>query len=438
MRRIFSDYAYGDGPRDGCWWDETCDMPEFGALQGDLRCDVVVIGGGFTGLSAALHLAQGGASVVLLEAQRIGWGASGRNGGFCCLGGAKASDAFLDRSFGRAGRLEWHRAEMAAVKLVDNLIAEHGLEVDRHSHGETVLAHRARDVAGLQSQVASVVENYGVEPTVLSKDQLAAHGLNGPFHGALTTPIGFALNPRKYLRGLLRVAVASGVRVFERTEVAGIEGGLAKTALGQVKADKIILATNGYSSEDVPRWMAGRYMPSQSTVLVTRPLTESEVQAQGWSSDQMAYDTRHLLHYFRLMPDRRFLIGMRGGLLSSARAEAQARSSLHRDFRQMFPAWGEVDVTHTWSGFVCLARRLTPFVGPVPGSPHVLAGFGFHGNGVAMGTYAGRVLADLAQDYSPDLYPAVMQRPAAQFPFGRFRRAVLPPVYAALRLSDGT
>lgn len=436
MKRIFSDYAYSDGPRNGCWWDETCEMPEYSALQSSITCDVAIIGGGFTGLSAALHLAHAGASVVLLEAQRIGWGASGRNGGFCCLGGAKASDAFLDRSFGHEGRLEWRQTEMAAVALVDDLIAKLNLDVDRHSAGETVLAHRQSDVANLERDVASIIENYGVAPTFISKNQLASHGITGPFHAALATPIGFALNPRKYLCGLLRAAVEAGVRVFEQSPVIEIVGSVLKTSSGQVCADKIILATNGYSSENLPPWMAGRYMPSQSTVLVTRPLTEAEIQRQGWSSEQMAYDTRHLLHYFRLMPDRRFLIGMRGGLVSSQRSEQQARSSLVRDFRHMFPAWSSVDITHTWSGFVCLARNLTPFVGPVPGSPNLLAGFGFHGNGVAMGSYAGRILADLALDRTPELYPIAMRKPAMRFPFGTLRRAIMPPIYAALHLKD--
>lgn len=436
MKRIFSDYAYGDGPRDGCWWDETCELSEQPVIKGDTACDVAIIGGGFTGLSAALHLARAGASVVVLDAQRIGWGASGRNGGFCCLGGGKASDAMLDRRFGKDGRLEWRGAERAAVELVDTLIRAHGWDVDRHSNGETLMAHRPRDIAGLEAEAASVAENYGVTGDLISGDALAARGMNGPFHGALTTPIGFGLNPRKYLRGLMDAVLTAGVRVFERNAVIGIDGPRVRTEHSIIKADRIILATNGYSSEDLPDWMAARYMPTQSTVLVTRPLTEDEISAQGWHTDQMAYDTRNLLHYFRLMPDRRFLIGMRGGLRSSPGAEAQARAAVVRDFRSMFPAWAHVDVTHCWSGLVCLARNQLPFVGPVPGHPHLLAGFAYHGNGVAMGSFAGRILADLALGQTPTLYPRAMRAPAARFPLGRLRRAIMPPVYAALHVRD--
>lgn len=436
MRRIFSDYAYGAGPRDGCWWDETCDIPEQGVLQGDNQCDVAIVGAGFTGLSAALHLAEAGARVIVVEANRVGWGASGRNGGFCCLGGAKASDAALERAFGREGMLEWRQTEIAAVDFVERLIARLNLDVDRHSKGETLLAHRARDVAELQREAVRVSETYGVAPEFIAKTELAATGMGGPFHAALTTPVGFALNPRKYLCGLLHAALGVGVRVCEQSPAIEISGRHVRTAQGAVRADRIILATNGYSSEDLPPWMAGRYMPAQSTVLVTRPLSDAELSAQGWTSEQMSYDTRNLLHYFRLMPDRRFLIGMRGGLRSSPHSEGRARAVLHARFQRMFPAWRGVDVSHSWSGFVCLARNLTPFAGPVPGNAGLLAGFAFHGNGVAMGSFTGRILADLALGRTPPLYPAAMRAPARRFPFGRFRRAILPPIYAAMDWSD--
>ncbi|WP_281955217.1 NAD(P)/FAD-dependent oxidoreductase, partial [Pseudophaeobacter arcticus] len=142
MTRIYPDFAYGDGPRAGCWWDETCAAPDRPELTGDHRCDVAIIGGGFTGISAALHLAQAGVSATVLESRFVGWGASGRNGGFCCLGGGMLEDAALDKAFGRRGRADWRSAEVAAVKLVEDLIARFGMDVDRHSNGETMFVHR--------------------------------------------------------------------------------------------------------------------------------------------------------------------------------------------------------------------------------------------------------------------------------------------------------
>lgn len=436
MRRIFSDYAYGAGPRVGCWWDETVRIDDNAALQGDIHCDVVIVGGGFTGLSAAYHLAKRGASVAVIDANAIGWGASGRNGGFCCLGGGKASDGTLDRRYGQAARLEWRQAEKAAVGLVDKLVSDLSLDVDRHSSGETVLAHRVRDAQNFEKEAEGIRENYGVDAQILTAEQLASAGMGGPFHGAMTIPIGFALNPRKYLKGLYDAGRDAGVQYFDHSAATHIDHTGVRTAKGSIKADQIIVATNGYSSEDLPPWMAARYMPAQSTVLVTAPMDAQTRQAQNWTSDQMAYDSRDLLHYFRLLPDGRFLFGMRGGIFSSAGAEAQSRRRVIRDFRCMFPAWHSVEVSHTWSGMVCLAPGLVPFAGPIAGLSNVLAGFAYHGNGVAMATFTGHVLADLALGKKPALYPTVMQDQTMRFPLGSLRRVIMPPLYAAYHLGD--
>ena len=429
MRRVFSDYAYGPEPRAGCFWDRTCDVEDRPVLHGEVRADVVVIGAGFTGLNAALVLAKGGADVVVLEAEQPGFGASGRNGGFCCLGGGYAEDDWLDLRFGKAARRAWRAAEVAAVRYVEGLIAAHGWDVDRHSKGETLLAHRPMS---FDLEARAIEENYGVAAEIA---EAPAPGFGQAFYGALTVPIGFGLNPRKYLAGLLTVAEGAGARVFGGSRVTSIDAGRVGTDAGAVIAERVIIATNGYSSEDMPAWLAGRVMPAQSTVLVTEPLSAAQLAEAGWQSDQMCYDTRNLLHYFRLMPDRRFLFGMRGGVLSGASAEAAARQRVERDLARLFPAWAKVPKAGTWSGFVALARDRMPFVGPVPGTS-ALAALCFHGNGVAMGSYAGRLVGQFALGQDPRI-PEVMQKPLARFPLGRFRRALMPPLYAAMRLGDG-
>jgi glycine/D-amino acid oxidase-like deaminating enzyme len=379
--------------------------------------------------------------VAVLEAQDFGWGASGRNGGFCCLGGAKISDAAFDARFGKQERLAYRGAEKAAVALVEDLIARHGIDVDRHSHGETQLAHRVRDMEDLRRGAAAVEENWGVSPRILEASELAEEGLGrGLFHGALTIPLGFGLNPRKYLAGLVRAAGAAGAQLFARSPVlewsrdAG--GHRLVSSGGTVKAGQVIVATNGYSSENLPEWLAGRYMPAQSTVIVTRPLTDAELHAQHWTSPQMCYDTRNLLHYFRLMPDGRFLFEMRGGVLSGRHAEATARRRTRQHFERMFPSWAQVETAHGWSGMVALARARLPFAGRVPDSPGVWAALCYHGNGVSMGSYAGRMVADLLSGAEAERYPAIMQRPLERFPLGRLRRALMPPLYAGLWLQD--
>ncbi|WP_322867578.1 NAD(P)/FAD-dependent oxidoreductase [Aquicoccus sp. G2-2] len=444
MKRIFSDFVYSDDRIDNCFWaDEVPEAKlERRPLQGAHKADVAIIGGGFTGLSAALHLAKAGVSVVVLEARHPGWGASGRNGGFCCLGGAKMGDAGLDRAYGKAARLEWRKAEMAAIELVAELLDEHEIKADRHSNGETLLAHRMTAAQQFDREIAATEENYGITPEITPKENLAVEGLNGgPFHGALTVRLGFGLHPRKYLDGLLTAAEGSGAVVFGQSPVSQMartgDHWRITTGPGEVTCDTVLLATNGYSSEDLPEWMAGRYMPSQSSIIVTRPMEQTELDAQGWTSDQMSYDSRNLLHYFRLMPNRRFLFGMRGGLWGSKRSEGGIDRLIRRDFATMFPAWRDVEITHSWSGMVCLSRDLRPFCGAVPGQRGMFAGFAYHGNGVAMGSYTGALLADLALGRTSErIYPEIMKKPPRKFPFGRFRRAVMFPAYAGYGMRD--
>jgi glycine/D-amino acid oxidase-like deaminating enzyme len=435
MRRIFPDYVYGEGPRQGCYWSETCELPDIPAYEGGGRVDVAIIGAGFTGLNAAITLAGAGMSVAVLDAQKPGWGASGRNGGFCCLGGGMLSDAQLDRQFSNSARLGWRSAEINAVRHVEALVA--GKDVERQSLGETRLAHRPRYMRGLESEIALAQENYGVTPTLHSAGDLIAKGMNAGFHGGITQPMGFALNPRKYLALLLEKALKVGARIYAGALVTDMEQSRKTwtlTAGGQhLRAEQVLIATNGYSAEQ--GWMAGRYMPVQSSVIVTRELTQSELDAQGWTSHQMCYDSRNLLHYFRLMPNNRMLFGMRGGLGGRAASEQKARLRARRDFGTMFPAWRDVQITHSWSGMVCLSGKLMPFVGPVPGQPGLHAAFAYHGNGVAMGSYSGHLAAlTLMGDQEP---PEVMRGPPPRFALGRYRRALMWPAYALFAFTDG-
>jgi glycine/D-amino acid oxidase-like deaminating enzyme len=280
-----------------------------------------------------------------------------------------------------------------------------------------------------------------VTPRLIPPEDLEGEGLRGPFHGAMTTPVGFALNPLKYTLGLARAARAAGAAIHGHTPVTGIRsdtGFTLSTPRGRIRARRLVVATNGYSADDLPPWLRARYLPVQSNVIVTRPLTGAEIAEQGWSSRQMCYDARFLLHYFRLMPDGRMLFGMRGGLGSSPRADARMHRRIRAHFEAMFPAWAHVETPWSWNGLLSIAPDLTPFAGPVPEMPGAYAALSYHGNGVAMGTYAGALLADLVQGRVPQrLYPQVMQAPPRRFRLGRLRRATLWPLYAYAAVTGG-
>ncbi len=437
MKRLYEAAAYG--PQQGCFWAETVPAIDWPVLQDSTRADVVIIGAGFTGLSAALHLVQAGMDVVVLEAETPGYGASGRNGGFCCLGGSKLSHSAIARQHGPEGARDWARTEVAAIDTVRGILDDHRIDADVHSDGETLLAHNARAFAGLQKHAIEQKTLYGVTPELAGKSDLSGLGIGGDFYGALTLPIGFALNPRKYHAGLAIAAQSAGARLFQSSPCDSIreENGhwICKTAQGQVRADKVLIATNGYSSEDVPDWLAARTMPVQSSIILTHVLSEAEKQAQGWSSSQMCYDTRTMLHYFRMLPDGRFLFGMRGGLTATPREQAKISRKIRENFHRLFPAWSDVPFTHEWSGLLCLTSKLAPYVGPVAGMTGMFAAFGYHGNGVAMGSHSGKLAADLIAGNSTEI-PALMAKEPRRFPLGKNRRLLMRPAYLAAELLD--
>lgn len=439
MSRIYESAAYA--PQTGCFWADTIAAPDWPVAAGDITCDVAVIGAGFTGLSAALHLAQDGVNVAVFEAETPAYGASGRNGGFCCLGGAKAPRALIKRTLGAGGLRLWHDTQKAAIDTVSTILSDHRIDADTHSKGETELAHTARAMDQMRASVDQIQDDFGVTPTVLEQHELRQHGMNGSFFGAVTTPIGFALNPRKYHHGLAAAAASNGARIYQKSPVTDLTATAGKVTLttpnARVTASKVILATNGYSSDALPDWLRARYLPVQSSILLTRPLTQSELETQGWTSEQMGYDSRTLLHYFRKLSDNRFLFGMRGGLRATPRATAAIRTKIYRDFHAMFPAWQNVEITHEWSGLICMMRNLMPFTGPLPDMPGVFASLGYHGNGVAMSSHMGRVLASMIQGKTPDVpFPIALGTPPKRFPLGRHRRLLLAPAYAAATLLD--
>ena len=163
MSRICHPFSYSDGPVEASFWNETASARARKELEGNLSVDVAVIGAGFTGLSAALHLAESGRSVAVLEEKQPGWGASGRNGGFCCIGGTKMSGARMKRQFGEAAYRDYRLSERDAVDLVASLLDRLGIDADTHSKGETLLAHRPKDFAGFDKEARELRDLYGVD-----------------------------------------------------------------------------------------------------------------------------------------------------------------------------------------------------------------------------------------------------------------------------------
>lgn len=427
------------------YWRDSCETGSVVCpqLDGDTRADVAVIGAGLTGLNAAIRLAgEHNVDVVALDAGYPGWGASGRNAGCCVPGGARRPPKSIANEFGHDELIRFERVKLEAVEHVQSLLEDHNIDADAKPGGEWHLAYKPKDYLALKQDQEYLTTQLGLDAATYPKSALRELGINGPtFHGALHKPQGFGLHPLKYVCGLAGVAHQRGVRLHGHSRVRSIQpvndGYLLQCETGSVRAARILLATNGYSSEKVPAQMSGRTLPVMSNIIVTRPLSSAEKEAQGWNSYGLAIDTRKLIHYFRLLPDDRFLFGMRAGVDASGASYGKYEARVRKDFEWMFPHWREVEHTHYWAGFVCMARRLLPFIGPVPDLANVWAALAYHGNGVAMGSWSGRHVADrIAGAKTAQDTPAVLRGPLPRFPLPALRRAYLQAVFVGYGVRD--
>jgi len=442
LSHLYPAQAYAPVADPGNFWQSTVKLPQPPKpLASDIRADVAIIGAGVTGLNAALVLARGGLDVVVLDAAWPGWGASGRAGGFIGMGGTKLGERTLIQRFGVTETRAFVAAQVDSVERVRDMLHAENIHADAHGQGEYAMAHRASDAAAFPADAAFLKSNFGINATILTPGDLAERGLASPaFHGALHHPVGFALNPLKYTLGLNKAAQKAGVRIFGDSPVHTLHPGAPNrlvTAMGSVSARHVIIATNGYSADGLAPWMDARFLPVPSNIIVSRVITPDEQAAQGWSATEPVFDTRNLLHYFRLMPNGRMMFGMRGGTNLRARDHASMQRRIRRDFDSIFPAWSHVETPHFWSGLVCVNRSRIAYIGAVSGYDHVWTAHAYQGSGLAMGTWSGQALAEIILGHkSPSSLPAPLRVPPPKFPFPKLRRKLLGAAYAVYGWKD--
>jgi gamma-glutamylputrescine oxidase len=399
------------------WYAATAEpLPPFPELRGETRADVCVVGGGYTGLSAALHLAQRGYEVVLLEAQRVGFGASGRNGGQVGSGQRLEVDE-LERRFGHddARRL-WDLGEEAKA-LVRHLIDHHGIPAG-WTPGVAHACWQARGVGHAHALAERLARDYGygqVEPL----DAKAMRELvDSPAYKGGVVDWGAAhIHPLAFVLGLARAAATAGVRIHERSEVHRIDEGaeaVARTGRGIVHARHLILAANGYLG-GLNREVAARVMPINNFIVATEPLG---ARAETLIRKGVAVaDSKFVVNYFRLSPDGRLLFG--GGESYGYRFPDIA-ARVRRPMLEVFPDLAEARIEHAWGGTLAITRsRLPCFARP---APNILSASGYSGHGVALATLAGRILAEAVAGQA-ERFDLMARLPTPPFPGGTALRA---------------
>ncbi len=396
-----------------------------------LRADVCIIGGGFTGLSAALHLAEAGYDVVLLEAHRVGFGASGRNGGQVGTGQRVDQDA-LEKMVGKETARALFDLSLDSVRLVRDLIQAHDIDCG-FADGIIHADHRARFVPESHAYAEKLQREYGYDQVrPLDREELRCLVGSPAYHGGTLDLGGGHIHPLRYAIGLVSAAQARGVRIFERSRVTGLaedSPARVRTDQAEITADHVVLACNGYLGHLENR-VAERVMPINNFIIATEPLDEDLAQSLIRDNHAVA-DSKFVINYFRLSEDRRLLFG--GGESYGYRFPKDIEGLVRRPMLEIFPNLRDVRVDYAWGGTLGITMNRMPHFARLQGN--ILSAGGYSGHGVAMATLGGK-LAALAIAGQAEKFDLLAGVPTPRFPGGtafRWPLLVVAMVWFSLR-----
>jgi glycine/D-amino acid oxidase-like deaminating enzyme len=416
------------------YWHDTA--PRFDGAVKDRpsgRADVVVVGGGFTGLSAALALANKGAQVVLLEAERVGGAASGRNGGHVNNGFAQDYAAMCARLGAERANL-LYRSFDAGVDTVERIVREEGIDCDFRRTGKLKLAAKPEHYDKLARSQELLARQVDPDTHMVSKAALSEELGSDAYHGGLVYAKSAGMHMGKFVQGLASAAARKGVRIHENTPLMALRrtpgGHEVETPGASVQARQVLLAT-GTSAVGPLAWFRRRIVPVGAYIIVTEPLPQ-DLLDRILPRRRNATNTRNLVNFFRITPDNRLLFGGRARFAAPGpQSDKKSGEILRRDMIATFPYLSNVRIDYCWGGLVDMTRDRLPRAGERDGVHYAM---GYSGHGTQMSTYMGTVMADII-DGGPDRNPwKDFDWPAIPGHFGK--PWFLPAVGAYYRLMD--
>lgn len=401
-------------------------------LRGEHRADVVVLGGGIAGCSAALHLAKRGYRVALLEACVVGYGASGRSGGQTIFGLATSQKALIAQ-VGRDDARHLFDLSIEALDLTQSLISEYAIDCDYQANHVHV-ATKPRHLLELRDWVRELHDDHGyTSARLLDRDELQAHVRSDRYSGGLIDSRSGHLHPLKFTQGVARAAAAAGVEIFENSQVLRYQDGpevIVHTAQGSVRCAHLVLCGNAYLGAVAPA-LARRILGVGTYIIATEPLGEERMRALLPSNAAIA-DINWILDYFRRSADHRLLFGGRVSY-SAVQPPRLAESMRHRMLR-ILPTLADVKIAYAWGGYLDITMSRAPDFGRL--SPNVFYLQGFSGHGMTLTGLAGKLVAEAIAG-TAERFDVFARIPHRDFPGGQLlRRPSLITAMLYYRLRD--